>query len=298
MRYAVGYTPNAGGADAVALGSALARAQGAHIDLVNVVDRGAHAGVLHADEGRVSADVQAVLIARREGLELVPEDVSVEFHIRNSDSFAAGLIDAAVEGNAGLIVVGAAGNGLFKRHTVGTVANGLLHASPVPVALAPRGYRSKDAVTRLTLAVGQRTGADAAIDTAIDWAKSRGIPLRLVSLVELDAEGDSGEVVNAAHIHANTVLTDASQRLPDGHRVSVEVAHGRTIEEAIDDLEWDDGEILLVGSSRLAERNKLFIGSTAYKVLRALPVPMVVIPRDYQGVDRMPLDRRSTPTGN
>ena len=40
--------------------------------------------------------------------------------------------------------------------------------------------------------------------------------------------------------------------------------------------------------SRLAEKYKLFIGSTANKVLRALPVPMVVVPRDYQRVDTFP----------
>jgi len=45
---------------------------------------------------------------------------------------------------------------------------------------------------------------------------------------------------------------------------------------------------MIVGSSRLAEKYKLFIGSTANKVLRALPVPMVVIPRDYQRVDSFP----------
>jgi nucleotide-binding universal stress UspA family protein len=106
--------------------------------------------------------------------------------------------------------------------------------------------------------------------------------------VELDAGGDSGENINAAHIHANTVLTEASRRLLAGHSASVEVAHGRTIEEAIDDLEWEDGEVLIVGSSRLGERNKLFIGSTANKVLRALPVPMVVVPRDYERVDSSP----------
>lgn len=288
MRYVVGYTPNARGADAVALGSAMARAQGARLDLVYVLDRSTSHAVIR-EGGRASAEEQAVLTAQREGLQLVPEDVSVEFHLRDADSFAAGLIDAAVECNAGLIVVGAASNGLFKRHTVGSVANSLLHASPVPVALAPRGYRHTEPLMRLTLAVGQRTGANAAIDTAIDWAKNRGVPLRLVSLVELDAEGDSGEVVNAAHIHANTVLTEAAHRLPEGHEVSVEVAHGRTIEEAIDDLEWYDDEILLVGSSRLAERNKLFIGSTANKVLRALPVPMVVVPREYQRVDTLPV---------
>ena len=70
----------------------------------------------------------------------------------------------------------------------------------------------------------------------------------------------------------------------------MEVAHGRTIEEAIDDLEWDEGEIMIVGSSRLAEKNKLFIGSTANKVLLALPVPMVVVPRDYERFDTSPED--------
>lgn len=284
MRYVVGYTPNERGTDAVALASALARAQGAQLDLVYVVDKGLHVAQDPVG-GHVSAGEQAVLDAQREGLGLVPEDVPVEFHVRHGESLAAGLIDAALEYQAGLIVVGAASSGLFKRHTVGSVANALLHASPVPVALAPLGYRRTAAITRLTLAVGQRVGAEAAIDVAIGAAERRGVPLRMVSLVELDAEGDSGEVVNAAHIHANTVLTEASHRLPEGHNVSVEVAHGRTIEECIDDLEWDDGEILIVGSSRLAEKNKLFIGSTANKVLRALPVPMVVIPREYERVD-------------
>jgi nucleotide-binding universal stress UspA family protein len=284
MRYVVGYTPNERGADAVALASALARAQGAQLDLVYVVDKGLH--VAHeVASGHDLAREKAVQDAQREGLSLVPEEVPVEFHARHAESFAAGLIEAAVEYQAGLIVVGAASNGLFKRHTVGTVANALLHASPVPVALAPRGYRRTEPISRLTLAVGQRAGAEAAIDVAIGAAERRSVPLRMVSLVELDAEGDPGEVVNAAHIHANTVLTEASRRLPEGHQVTVEVAHGRTIEECIGDLEWDDGEILIVGSSRLAERNKLFIGSTANKVLRALPVPMVVIPREHQRID-------------
>jgi nucleotide-binding universal stress UspA family protein len=107
-------------------------------------------------------------------------------------------------------------------------------------------------------------------------------------LVELDAAGDAGEAINAAHIHANTVLTAASGKVPAGHEVGVAVAHGRTIEEAIDGLEWDDGEILIVGSSRLAEKNRMFLGSTANKVLRALPVPMVVVPRDYDRSDSAP----------
>jgi nucleotide-binding universal stress UspA family protein len=290
MRYVVGYTPDDRGADAVALASALARAQDARLDLVYVLDRHTPNVGLNPEGSRVSTAEQQLLAAERQGLALVPEGLEARFHVRHAESLAAGLIDAAVEYRAGLIVVGAASNGLFKRYTVGSVANALLHAAPVPVALAPRGYRRTDPVTRLTLAVGQRTGAEAAIDLALESAERHGVPLRLVSLVELDAEGDSGEAVNAAHIHANTVLGAAAHRLPAGHNVSVEVAHGRTIEEAIDGLDWEDGEVMIVGSSRLAEKNKLFIGSTAHKVLRALPVPMVVVPRDYEPVDTFPED--------
>jgi nucleotide-binding universal stress UspA family protein len=288
MRYVVGYTPNERGADAVALASSMARAQGAHLDLVYVVKTGAPNAALNPQGNLVSAAGQEAVAAEREGLGLVPEGLEARFHVREADSFAAGLIDAAMEFKAGLIVVGAANNGLFKRYSVGSVANALLHASPVPVALAPRGYRRSDAITRLTLAVGKRAGAEAAISTAVDAAKRRGVPLRLVSLVELDEPGDSGENVNAAHRHANTVLDEASRRLPHGHQVTVEVAHGRNIEEAIDDLEWDDGEIVIIGSSRLAQGIRLFMGSTAYKVLRALPVPMVVVPRDYDRADSAP----------
>ncbi|WP_457974027.1 universal stress protein [Arthrobacter sp. D1-17] len=288
MRYVVGYTPTERGADAVALATSLALAQGAHLDLVYVVKKGAPYVALNPEGSRVSAAEQEVLTAERQALALVPQGLSATFHAREAESFASGLIEAAAQLQAGLIVVGAASAGLFKRYTVGSVANALLHASPVPVALAPRGYQRTAPITRLTLAVGQREGAEAAIRAAISAARRRGVPLRLVSLVELDAAGDAGEAVNAAHIHANTVLSDASGRVPAGHEVSVAVAHGRTIEEAIDGLEWDDGEIMIVGSSRLAEKNRMFLGSTANKVLRALPVPMVVVPRDYDRVDSAP----------
>ncbi|NYD77089.1 universal stress protein [Arthrobacter cupressi] len=289
MRYVVGYSSNERGADAVALASSLARAQDASLDIVHVVDPHVPYAGPRPDETPATEAEKLVLAAARESLALVPDGVEAAFRALPAESFAAGLIEAAGD-DAGLIVVGAASNGLFKRFTVGSVANALLHASPVPVALAPRGFNRIEPVTRFTLATGQRAGADAAIGTAIGAANRRGVPLRLVSLVTLDAGPDEGgEATNAAHRHANTVLSDAAARLPHGHDVSVAVAHGRTIEEAIDSLEWQEGEVLIIGSSRLGERNKLFIGSTANKILRALPVPMVVVPRDYERVDSMPI---------
>ncbi|AUI49799.1 universal stress protein [Arthrobacter crystallopoietes] len=287
MRYVVGYQPDDRGADAIALAVAIARAQGTGLEIVYVVPENAPYVAVNPQGKRVSAGEQEVLTARREALKLVPSDIDAEFRVVDSDSFAEGLIETATTQSAALIVIGAASNGLFKRFSVGSVANALLHASPVPVALAPRGYQRKGPLTRLTAFIGERQGAQTARDVALRAAGRRGLPLRLVSLVALDTHerSDSGEAIHQAHLHANSVLSEAATNALDG-TATVTVAHGRTIEEAIDSLDWDDGELVIIGSSRLAQRNRLFLGSTALKVLRALPVPMVVVPQEgVHGLD-------------
>lgn len=42
---------------------------------------------------------------------------------------------------------------------------------------------------------------------------------------------------------------------------------------------WSDGDLLVVGSSRLGPIARVFLGSTATRILRAAPVPVVVVPR-------------------
>jgi nucleotide-binding universal stress UspA family protein len=269
MKYVVGYRPDERGADAVALAGVIARTQGAELHLVNV----RHGGKA-ADPGM-----------EKRALAMVPGDVAATFSSRASESFVHGLIDAATEDDAALIVVGAASNGVFKRFTLGSVANGLLHASPVPVALAPRGYNRRDPLTRLTVMTGMREGWQAVLDVGITAAGRRNVPLRLVSVVEIDqleqSDFDLNNALSPARQHVNTVLAKAAARLPH-NKVSVTLAHGRNIEEAVDGIGWKSGELVIVGSSRLAENRKIFIGSTANKILRSLPVPMVVVPRDFQ----------------
>lgn len=273
MRYVVGYRPDERGADAVALAAVIARTQGAVLDLVYVVDK------------EVPADAAQL---EQAALRLVPENVEATFSIRAGESFTAGLVDAARKADARLIVVGAASNGLFKRFTVGSVASGLLHASPIPVALAPRGYNRRDPLSRLTAMVGMREGWQAVVDVGISAARRRNLPLRLVSVVELDElrqkDFDLDHALSPARQHVNTVLAEAAERLPQGS-TTVTLAHGRNIEEAIDNIGWKSGELVIVGSSRLAEQRKIFLGSTANKILRSLPVPMVVVPRDFHELE-------------
>lgn len=290
MDYIVGYTADERGRDAVCLAVALARRQDAKLQLVMVMPEHSPFNAVYPPErgfeSILSAQLQEWLA---EGLAMIPDDVTARAHVISADSQAGGLIDAAVESGASLIIIGASSRGLRKRFNVGSVAGTLLHASPVPVALAPQGYRRLDPITRLTCAVGTRAGADEVIAVAVDSAARRNLPLRLVSLVALDpssgADGADAAAVDAAHDHANTRLAEAAASLAAGGQVSVEVVRGSTVEEAIGALAWDEGEILLVGSSRLAQHSRLFLGVTANKILRALTVPMVVVPRSYRSDD-------------
>ncbi|MDZ4046450.1 MAG: universal stress protein, partial [Rhodoglobus sp.] len=79
--------------------------------------------------------------------------------------------------------------------------------------------------------------------------------------------------------HAQEVLAVATELLPDGRTAAVEKAPGDSVEDAVAQLHWLPGEVVLVGSSRLAQPRRLFLGSTAAKMLHELPVPMIVVPR-------------------
>lgn len=280
MRYVVGYTATERGRDALFLACTIARTQGASLDLVIVDPEESPFTAVYPPERTYST-----LLARQlrdwldEALALVPADIEARGHIRTADSDARGLIEAAEEFAAGLIVVGAGSNGLFKRFTVGSAANALLHAASVPVALAPRGYSRMDPLTRITCAVGERRGAEDVLEVACASAARRGVPLRLLSLLALDAPGDAA--VEEAQLHIDDRVQRALSLTGGRCEVAGVVAQGRTIENAVDELDFDDGEILIIGSSRLARTNQLFLGATASKVLRSLPVPMIVVPRNY-----------------
>jgi nucleotide-binding universal stress UspA family protein len=57
------------------------------------------------------------------------------------------------------------------------------------------------------------------------------------------------------------------------------VVSGRNWEDALDSLPWEEGEVLVVGSSRLGPVARVFLGSNSTKIIRSSPVPVLVIPR-------------------
>jgi nucleotide-binding universal stress UspA family protein len=121
-------------------------------------------------------------------------------------------------------------------------------------------------------------------NSPVSGSEAAGTPLRLVSLVALDLvygtlRGDEHAVRHRAVEHAFQTLDAAKEALPKGFPVTATVAEGSTVEEAVKKLDWHDGDLIMVGSSRLAAARRTFLGSTAAKMLRVLDVPMVVVPK-------------------
>jgi len=102
------------------------------------------------------------------------------------------------------------------------------------------------------------------LNTALRFCRATETPVRLVSLVAVD----DARRLDAAQQHAQRALDQAKDFLPDDVPVSSQVATGPTVEEAVDKLGWRDGDMIMVGSSRLAQPRRLFLGSTAAKMLR------------------------------
>jgi nucleotide-binding universal stress UspA family protein len=295
MKLMIGYLATSGGADALALGVRLARTLAAEIDLYLVLPRGGNLGFVVATREYEKYLTDQAHQWMADALTKVPSDIRARAHVTYADSFAEGLIDAVVRLKADAIVVGGSGGGIAANYTLGSVVNELLNSSPVPVVVAPRGTRDSgiDRVRRVTCALGERQGADLLLNAAFRVSDAAGTPLRLVSLVALDPVygsngGDEEADRRRAVEHAFGTLDAARHVLPKGFPVTVEVAEGGSVEQAVKNLDWHDGDLIMVGSSRLGAPRRTFLGSTAAKMLRVLDVPMVVVPNAEVGADQLP----------
>ncbi|MDJ0452741.1 universal stress protein [Gordonia amicalis] len=280
----VGYLATPSGADGVVLAVALARVTGATIDLVCVVRPVPYDGRpgLAQYQQRIEAQAAEWL---REGAALIPAGFPHRTVVTVDDSFAGGLASHAVATQARMIVVGGTGDGLLRRHTLGTVSNELVHSSPVPVALAPRGYADRvDAVLdTVTVAVPVKPGADNPLPFAEKLAERAKLDLRLLSLVSLESpfDDDSSRDARTAQIAVARELLDKTRAEVNAElAVDVLVADGATLDEALANLPWDANDIVAVGSGHLGSSNRVFLGSTASRILRWTTAPVIVVPKN------------------
>ena len=119
-----------------------------------------------------------------------------------------------------------------------------------------------------------------------ELAKRLEVPLRVITFavrgrtmyppeVGLHAE-DS--ILEAWAVRAREMLAELRTDGVVGDDVALQVVSGNGWDQALDAAEWDDGEILALGTSPRGDIARVFLGSRGTKILRHSPVPVLVLP--------------------
>ncbi|MDN5725998.1 MAG: universal stress protein [Propionibacteriales bacterium] len=279
--------------DAVLLAAMLARSASTDLALATVVPapwtgKGAQMDRDYRDHLVSVAGATVSRLARS-----VPEDVECRIDVRQSASVSEGLVEAVGEEEAPILVLGSSTAGLIGRVSLGSVTERLMHSSPVPVAVAPRGFSTRDTqrVTRVTIAYAVGPDETSMVKQASQLAGSINATTRLVSFaVRPEAPLTSGvgpraeqEVLDeweAFQQKAAGRLRSQLERLdPAPEQEAPTVGRGTTWAQALKSVPWAEGDVLVVASSRSARSARVFLGSTASKISRHSPVPVIVVPR-------------------
>lgn len=294
MTYVVGFSPHKDDHGAIALACQLARSDLDDVHAVAVVPQGwptAVAGDTDRDFESWAAEQGRAAVADAAGLLAEHPDVSSTTSWVAGRSVPQALLDRAHQQGAGLIVVGSGDDGAIGRISLTSKVDRLLHSSPLPLAIAPRGYQAgPDArVTRVT--VGFR-GDDATwvlLDRVAEILQRVDASIRLVTFAVRAPSMYPPRIARAEdQVHeqwqrqAERGLAEAAEHLTSlgfaRDRIDTEVAGGRSWAAAMEAVEWQDGDVLVVGSSSTHRLAQVFLGSSAAKIVRLSPVPVIVVP--------------------
>jgi len=221
----------------------------------------------------------------------LPAELDTWVVVHQSTSVPTGLTDLAAEIGAELVVVGSSSFGLLGRVALGSVTERLVHTAAVPVAIAPRGYPlGPDPIRRLTAAYGGEADINGLIPAAAELATQWPVQLRIVSFMVRPVRMFGGSIESSAE---DLVIQQWSRRTFDDiakqlnavrDRISVPdvdvvVGAGHDWREAVEDVPWEAGDMLLLGSGAAGQAARVFLGSAASKILRHAPVPVMIVPR-------------------
>jgi nucleotide-binding universal stress UspA family protein len=213
--------------------------------------------------------------------------IEVNYVHRAHRSVSSGLIEAVDELDGEVLVLGSLPSGGRGQVVIGSTADWLLHASPVPVAISPPRYRSYTGrLTRLTCAYSATPESVEVVRRCFQFAQRVGAPVRVLTFavrgktmyppeVGMDVED---AILEAWASQAHEILEGLKTEGVVGEDVVLEVVSGHSWQEVLDKTGWEDGEMLTVGSSSRGEIRRVFLGSHSGKIIRNSPVPVMVLP--------------------
>jgi nucleotide-binding universal stress UspA family protein len=285
----VGIDDSAGARDALAFATQVAERTGASVRAAtafNYSDTPSRASN-EAFREYLRSDAQSLLdaaAASSEGVVTATDAIA-------DPSPAHALHALADKRDAALVVVGSTGRGAVGRVVPGSTGERLLHGSPCPVAIVPRGYADAGPIRSIGVGHDGSEESDAALAAACDLARQYDATLRVIRVFDATRVGTPA-LMTMPGWETTRDDYEATQRESLDHTVaglpadlSVESAfiHGTAGTELSSESEHVD--LMVVGSRGYGPRAAVLLGGVTHTLIRKAACPVIVLPRGSRGLD-------------
>lgn len=297
MTLLVGFRGGVDDRSGVELAATLARSADLPMVVVTVVPTSwptPVTGAADRDFARWAAEQGAAAAAEAgEVVATICPELSVTTRWISAKSVANGLLGLVDETQASMIVIGSGTDVGHGQINIGSTTSRLLHTSPVPVAVATRGLQHSETgrVARVTCAFRDDASSRTTLERTAEICVDTGAALRVATfgvrgrtMYPAGVGGAAAEeqVLQAWLEQAGGAQTRALAALSASgvrpHEVTSVVGSGRSWVTALDSIGWERDDVMVVGSSRETRVERLFLGSSATKIVRHSPVPVIVVP--------------------
>ena len=187
---------------------------------------------------------------------------------------ATGINALAADQGAELIVFGSPEHGPLGRVLLGNAAAAACEGAPCAVAIAPRGFRDRDALGPPTIGIAFDGSAEAsaALDSALTLARAAGASLRVIAV---EPAGWSRPLRHHGPVAPALELLEAE--LQDGVDVEARRLHGDPADALL--RETESLGLLVCGSRARGPLRRVMLGSVSAAVVGSAACPVIVVPR-------------------
>ncbi len=296
MTILIGLAPGQRDEAAVHVGALLARSSGEGVIVVAVVPAPWPPDPYQGDKEYLAfQEARAEKALARARDHLTAGSIDAECLLLRAESVPAGLLQVIEDRQVSAVALGSSSTGLLGRVMLGGVAERIVHATERPVVVAPRAFHQPGAarVSRISVAVGRADHDGGLVAQAASTAHDMSAPLRVVCfavrpMAEYVATVEPGTehlvtdewVKRLEEDIATSLASTSNQSGRSDSWAETVVGQGGSWSDALHDVVWNDGDLLVVGTST-GPLSRLYLGSHAAKIVRSSPVPVLLMPRGH-----------------
>ena len=211
----------------------------------------------------------------------IPEDLQWETLITRRQP-VEGIVEQADQIDADLIVMGTRGRTGIMRWFIGSVAEGVIHATSRPCLVArhtgqPLGADHLPEVRRLLCPVNYTPVARECLEASGDLARVFGAELVVLHSVEAGADDQDHLGILCGWVPPDVRSACALQEV---------VRHGRPGDQIVRYARDNDVSLIVIGAQRKLLADVPVFGTTTEHVVRLAPCPVLVIHREAEEAEQ------------